>query len=260
MSAHPDVIAHRGARRLAVENTLEALSIAWAEGADGVEFDVQLSADGELFVFHDPDLFAHTGSRVPVQRWNWRDLRAVVLRDGSGRSASIPHLDAVLEALEDCQGQVHAELKAGEATHARALGERFARRTESLALEGWSVSSFSMQALAAYVRAGGVRPVAALFARDEGEMAQLAGPAPAGITAAMSALTGELGVRPSAVHPHHELVAPGVLEAWRAEGAAVRSWTVNEPAQWYQMTVWGLDGLITDDPGGLRRFLRAELG
>jgi glycerophosphoryl diester phosphodiesterase len=48
------VIAHRGARWNAPENTLEAFELAIEEGADYIEFDVQ-AKDGRLVVCHDPD-------------------------------------------------------------------------------------------------------------------------------------------------------------------------------------------------------------
>ncbi len=52
----PLVIAHRGARAFAPENTLEAVEKAAAIGADMVEVDVQLTHDGQLVVVHDDTL------------------------------------------------------------------------------------------------------------------------------------------------------------------------------------------------------------
>ncbi len=49
----PLIIAHRGASGLAPENTLPAFCAAIAAGADGIEFDVQLSRDGHAVVVHD---------------------------------------------------------------------------------------------------------------------------------------------------------------------------------------------------------------
>jgi|GEM_PF-58998 len=48
------VIAHRGAHREALENTIEAFDIAALSGVDGIEFDIRWTADGELVVCHDP--------------------------------------------------------------------------------------------------------------------------------------------------------------------------------------------------------------
>ncbi len=49
------VLAHRGANRLAPENTVAAMARAVELGADGVELDVHRSADGQLVVRHDAD-------------------------------------------------------------------------------------------------------------------------------------------------------------------------------------------------------------
>src|SRR5215212_8361264 len=53
LNHRPLVIAHRGASGLAPENTLAAFKLAMALGADGVEMDVQLSADNRAVVIHD---------------------------------------------------------------------------------------------------------------------------------------------------------------------------------------------------------------
>lgn len=49
-------VAHRGWRQRYPENTLLALREAVLAGAVNIELDVQLSADGEAFIFHDPTL------------------------------------------------------------------------------------------------------------------------------------------------------------------------------------------------------------
>ena len=52
----PSILAHRGASADAPENTLAAFREAARQGADGIEFDVRLSADGCPVVIHDRDL------------------------------------------------------------------------------------------------------------------------------------------------------------------------------------------------------------
>src|SRR5690606_32908259 len=57
MNLRPEVTvtAHRGAALMAPENTLAAFHAAIDAGADAIEFDVRLSADGAVVVFHDRD-------------------------------------------------------------------------------------------------------------------------------------------------------------------------------------------------------------
>ncbi len=73
------IIGHRGAAGLAPENTLAAFSQAIASGADGVELDVLLSADGELVVHHDFALKSHI-ARGPDGNWVGA-IRKILIKD-----------------------------------------------------------------------------------------------------------------------------------------------------------------------------------
>lgn len=67
MIAMPLQIGHRGAAGLAPENTLAALRAAARAGAEMVEFDVRLSADGRPVLFHDDDLDRTSNGSGPVE-------------------------------------------------------------------------------------------------------------------------------------------------------------------------------------------------
>ena len=62
------VIGHRGNRAHAPENTLESFLEALALGADALEFDLQLSRDGQLVVFHDATLERTTDGHGAVEQ------------------------------------------------------------------------------------------------------------------------------------------------------------------------------------------------
>ena len=68
----PLVIGHRGFSAFAPENTLPAFSLALDAGVDLVEMDYRQSADGELVVFHDPDLDRTTDARL---RWGGKHIK-----------------------------------------------------------------------------------------------------------------------------------------------------------------------------------------
>jgi glycerophosphoryl diester phosphodiesterase len=76
-AARPLLYGHRGASALSLENTLGAFARARTDGADGIELDVRLTADGELAVFHDEDLVRIAGRPGRVAQMSWRELAAV---------------------------------------------------------------------------------------------------------------------------------------------------------------------------------------
>src|SRR5512136_2702473 len=71
----PIIIAHRGDKSHAPENTLAAFSLAAEEGADAIEFDVKLSADGQVIVLHDQTVDRTTNGKGNVSRLPLTALR-----------------------------------------------------------------------------------------------------------------------------------------------------------------------------------------
>jgi glycerophosphoryl diester phosphodiesterase len=104
------VIGHRGNRAFAPENTIESFAQAVAAGADAIELDVHLSADGVAVVFHDPHVRRTTDGSGDVHRLTFDELRkldagARFTPDNGktypyrGLGHRIPSLEEVLEAF-----------------------------------------------------------------------------------------------------------------------------------------------------------------
>ncbi len=121
----PLIIAHRGASALAPENTFAAFRKAIEDGAEGVEFDVRLSKDGAVVVFHDAtlarlsdrknlvsSLSAEELREIDVGSWFSRRKKSFSNTDFSGER--IPTLPETLEFLKDFGGLIYIELKCRE--------------------------------------------------------------------------------------------------------------------------------------------------
>lgn len=88
----PLIIGHRGASHAAPENTLAAMRLALLEQADGVEFDVQLSADGIPVVIHDHILDRTTTGHGRIDQLTAAEMS----RLDAGAGEAIPTLEAIL--------------------------------------------------------------------------------------------------------------------------------------------------------------------
>ena len=122
------VVAHRGASTEAPENTMEAFRLGVEAGADAVELDVHLTADGQLAVIHDDTLDRTTDRGGAVADLTMDDIRradagARFARAGdagtpfAGAGLTVPTLPEVLEWLPDGIGLV-VEIKAPVAADA----------------------------------------------------------------------------------------------------------------------------------------------
>jgi len=76
-SRHPIIVGHRGASGLAPENTLAAFQVAADLRVDGVEFDVQRTADGHLIVFHDDTVERTTNGTGAVGQFTLAEIQSL---------------------------------------------------------------------------------------------------------------------------------------------------------------------------------------
>ncbi len=100
----PLIIGHRGASRDAPENTLESFRCAWEQGADGIEADFRLTADGRIVCMHDETTARTTGVAMNIADTDLKELRrldAGLWKSTSWTGTIIPTLDEVLAALPD---------------------------------------------------------------------------------------------------------------------------------------------------------------
>jgi glycerophosphoryl diester phosphodiesterase len=91
-------IAHRGLHAIHPENTIESMKSAYESGCDWVEFDVQMSKDGELFLFHDDNMQSLCGIDSELFRLTSLEIEATLLIHPTGRY-HIPTLESFLEDL-----------------------------------------------------------------------------------------------------------------------------------------------------------------
>lgn len=232
----PLIFAHRGACRVAPENTLPAFQAAIDLGADGIELDVQYSSDGKLMVIHNPTLEATTDGAGRVTAHTFEELRRL---DAGARFAPhfagtpIPTLDEVLE-LAAGRLLVNIELKALDTVTA-GIGVDVVHcvRAHGMA-DQVVISSFNPLALRRAKSAGPEIECALLTAAD---------------------LPGWMRSRPTlwfsradSIHPEHPMVDAAYMAWARGRGMAVRPWTVNEEAEMRRLIALGVDALITDLP------------
>lgn len=233
--AAPLVLAHRGARTVAPENTIEAFTVALAQGADGVELDVHRTVDAGLVVHHDADA---SGLGVLA------DLGVEEIQRAR------PDIPTLAEVLDACRGAlVNVEIKnmPGDAdfdeTHeaARLVVELLDQRgsADDVLVSSFNLASIDrVRELDATVPTGllsmfGVDPFDALevcVARGHGAFHPFIGILPAGAATAVAARAHALELR-------------------------VNVWTVNDGDEIARLAAAGIDGVVTDVPDVARSVL-----
>ncbi|MFZ1415519.1 MAG: glycerophosphodiester phosphodiesterase [Defluviicoccus sp.] len=233
------VVGHRGAGKLAPENTLAALRAAASMGLAWVEFDARLTADGVPVLLHDPTLDRTTDGHGAIDRMAVQALRGVDAGGWFGPQFAgepVPTLEQALACLADLGLAANIEIKAESGRGGRA-GARIAAAVARLwpaDLPPPVLSSFDEDALAA---AAETAPAL--------ERALIVGAVPPDWAARL----GRLGCRAlhAAVSPLDEETAAAVVSA----GVALRVYTVNDPATAERLFACGVESVFTDRPDRL---------
>ncbi|MCB0218412.1 MAG: hypothetical protein KDH09_01850 [Chrysiogenetes bacterium] len=241
-SGRPLVLAHRGGRHLYPENTLEAFSRCFSDGAEGVELDVRCTRDGKVVVFHDAELETLTDGQGRASHKSWEEIRTIRVRNHQGdlTDQTIPRFEEVLEALP-VDGFLNVEIKFERGSYPGNSSLPLVRRTLEV-LRGESafgerpviISSFSMQVNLQ------LRALARDFAR--GYLFEQRWGVP------RYRRIGDRLLAAHALHPAKELVSDELMAAARRAGREVAVWTVNEPDDMRRLARMGVGALITDRP------------
>ena len=134
------VIAHRGSCMEALENSFEAFDLALNQGAQRIEFDVQVTKDGEALVIHDANLKRTALKSGRVADLNAQQLRSIKLKNNE----AIPFLGEVIERYKG-KLEFNIELKGTEPDIADAVAKVLKSHKEIL--NDVIVSSFKYRPL-----------------------------------------------------------------------------------------------------------------
>jgi len=241
------VIGHRGASGLAPENTLPAFDLAIEQGAEALEFDVRLSADGVPVVHHDPTLTRTAGwpdeiAALPLARLRDADAGATFCPHPGefpyrGTGVRVPTLREVLDRYRALPLLI--EIKLASASVA-VLDEIRRSGAEGRVV----VASFDYRALDP-LRRGNI----------------LVGAARRDIVRHFAAgFVGGPRRPPAAVCfavPHRykgriEVPTPRFIAGAHRFGRPVHVWTVDDPATAAGLWRRGVNGILTNYPGRLR--------
>jgi glycerophosphoryl diester phosphodiesterase len=237
------LLAHRGLPAPdRPENTADAVTAAFAAGADGVEVDLRLTADDVLVLSHDAHLGRVAGRPAHVARCGWRELRAHAAAGGVDLARPEDVLVAaagrrvVLEVKKPPPGP------AATARTALAVAQLLRDLRRSDVPLDVVVSSFSATLLGHLRRL--LPPVTGVRTGLLGR--PLAAPS--------SLLRQALAAGHDEVHPWVEslLAAPEAVETAHALGVAVCPYTVNRRRDVRLLARLGVDALITDVPVSAR--------
>lgn len=232
----PAIFAHRGASAHAPENTLAAFELALEHGADAIELDAKLSADGHAVVIHDATVDRTTGGHGKVKDLalaHLRSLDAGSFFDERFHTGKIPMLEEVFEAM-------------GRRTFINVEFTNYnSPRDQLVETVCMLVKKFNLQNRLLF---------SSFFASNLANARSFLPEVPCGLLA-MPGLLGAWGRSFGFTFGSYQALHPSLADTTHQQvqrahrlKRRVHVWTVNAADDMQRLFSWGVDGIFTDDP------------
>lgn len=237
------ILAHRGARREAPENTISAFQKAMEMGSDGVELDILISKDQKLLVTHNENLKEFTGLNKKVRHLNLRELRELDFGSHFSSAFKGEKIPLLAEVFELLRGKmiINVEIKG---THIPGDGREniLCQLIADMKMEEqvW-VSSFNVFALRRMMKIAPHIKRGYLFYEKQDPFSKKGG--------------WDFFVKPQSWNISRTLIQNNTIDRVHQKGRECWIWTVNEEKEVEQFSLAGADVIITDEP---RKFILAQ--
>ena len=233
--------AHRGACGVYPENTLLAFEKAIEMGCDGIETDVQMTADGVLVLIHDESLKRTTGVDALVKDYTFEKLRTLNAASFHAMKDSflpVPSAEELIVLAKKNSIILNLEIKTGivfyEGIEKKLIELIYKHRMEKSVI----ISSFNHYAIVECKKIAPEIKTAALYSYGIYH--------PESYCKALGA---------DAIHPHFVAADKQMVEDAHREGLIVQPYTVNREEDMKRLIDIGIDGIITNYPDLLRDVL-----
>lgn len=232
----PTIFAHRGASLHAPENTLAAFKLAVEQGADAIELDAKLSADGQVVVMHDDSVDRTTNGTGRIKSLTLSELQQLDAGskfNPSFHKETIPSLAEVFEAVGR-KILINVELT-NYSSPIDDLPEKVASLVKDFQLEkSVLLSSFNMIALIRARKLLSATPMGLLTFPSLGRMT---------LDSNLIRFDSLLSLHPDVSDSTSELI-----HAVHRVGSRLNVYTVNQAEDMRRLFSQGVDGIFTDDP------------
>ncbi|NIC06074.1 glycerophosphodiester phosphodiesterase family protein [Billgrantia bachuensis] len=254
------IIAHRGSSMAAPENTLSAIERANEDRAHYVEVDVQLTADGEVVLYHDRSLQRLTGDPRSLQEVTFAELREYDVGSWFGDAFIGERIPTLAEAFAAVRGKsaLMIDMKPDPGTEdalVEAVLDAMQRETEARR-ECLARVTPAQAARCGSPDVSGETRLAVMSTRVL-EKVKKREPDLRVTLLAQLVMPGTLDRRSfDALGLRHNRITDNEIRLARELGYEVHAWTVNDRARMSQMIDLGVDAIITDYPDRLAELIR----
>ena len=234
------IIPHRGGATEAPENTLASFEYSVNLGAEIIETDVQVSADGIPYVFHDNNLLRITGVNKTFSQCNSKEIDQIKIF----KNHHIPKLEEVLHKFPNTKFQI--DLKTDDVVEpALKILNKFNTQKENICLASFSSSRLNR----ARKLIDGV-----IFSMGPNEIVKMK---LKNIGFKINHIQGDFMQVP--IYRYGlKIVTKSFVSFVQEQNVKIAVWTINKESEMKYLIELGVDGIITDVPNKLKKLINLQ--
>lgn len=260
------VQGHRGARAVLPENTLEGFQYAINLGVEVLEFDLAVTRDDQVIISHDPvvntKICHFNRQNFPFSSLTLKQVKKIDC--GSKKNPNFPKQKSIPKARIPTLAELFEMVKKSQSSFAKTVQfnieikifpqypsltpgpKKFAKLTYDVIKKYGMVERSIIQSF-------DYRPLVAIKALDSRlRLAFLNGQSLPDFVPIAQSLKAHI------ISPNQHWITKHQVQALRKIGIQTIPWTANTEKEWAHLVQMGVDGIITDDPEGLIRWLKKQ--
>ena len=250
-SQTPPIVAHRGASAAAPENTIPAFELAWERGADAIELDCHLTADGHIVCIHDKDTKKVADKTLVIKTSKLAELRNLDVGSWLDKKFSGITIPTLAEAMATVPSdkKIYIEVKCDASIVPRLFQDI---EQANLSREQMVIISFNAEV----IRQVELRdPLLKTFWLTSIKKDKFGDTSPS-LDKILKTLsqTGTDGVS-----TNHAQLCPNLIRGIQQAGYQHHVWTVDQPQTAEKLWEWGTESITTNRPEKIRKHFQKEM-
>ena len=249
-SQTPPIVAHRGASAAAPENTIPAFELAWEKGADAIELDCHLTADGHIVCIHDKDTKKVADKNLVIKNSKLDELRTLDVGSWLDKKFSGTTIPTLIEAIATVPSdkKIYIEVKSN-ASIVPKLFEDIEKA--KLNKDQIVIISFDAEVIRQVELKDPLLKTYWLTSIKKDKFGD-ASPSLEKILKTLSQ-TGTDGVS-----TNHAQLCPNLIRGIQQAGYQHHVWTVDQPKTAAKLWQWGTESITTNRPEKIRLHFQKE--
>ncbi len=245
-----NVIAHRGANRVAPQNTMDAFKNAIKFKADGFETDVHMTSDGVPVICHNYTVDKTSDGKGEIAKRTLEQLRRLDFGSyfhHSFKGTKMPTLDEFLALSQKARLKViNIEIKS-PLNKDYTIADKIIEAVRAYNLfDNLLISSFDPDLLVYIKDIDEKCKTGFLYSPDK----------PITYKRVLGhEIDFAKSIGADAIHPHRMFVNKALVDAAHADGIMINPWTVNKEKEIKKLVLLGVDGVITDVPNVAKKVI-----